>query len=115
MKFGIDYFPDAHPDRVSGQQYFADVLDLAEHADGLGYDSVKIVEHYFTSYGGFNPGPRPLPAACSPRARRPRPGTGAVLPVLHHPPKVGGPATTLHPLSGGGAHAPDAPAFMPRA
>jgi len=43
MKFGIDYFPDAHPDRVSGQQYFADVLDLAEHADGLGYDSVKIV------------------------------------------------------------------------
>src|SRR6266487_1718017 len=27
MKFGIDYFPDVHPDRVSGQQYFADVLD----------------------------------------------------------------------------------------
>jgi alkanesulfonate monooxygenase SsuD/methylene tetrahydromethanopterin reductase-like flavin-dependent oxidoreductase (luciferase family) len=46
VKFGIDYFPDAHPDRVSGQQYFADVLDLAEFADDLGYDSVKIVEHH---------------------------------------------------------------------
>jgi hypothetical protein len=33
MKFGIDYFPDAHPDRVSGRQYFADVLDLAEEAE----------------------------------------------------------------------------------
>ncbi len=39
MKFGIDYFPDVHPDRVSGQQYFADVLDLAEQADQLGYDA----------------------------------------------------------------------------
>jgi hypothetical protein len=37
MKFGIDYFPDAHPDRVSGRQYFAEVLDLAEYADALGY------------------------------------------------------------------------------
>ena len=45
MKFGIDYFPDADPDRVSGQQYFAEVLDFAEQADRLGYDSVKIVEH----------------------------------------------------------------------
>jgi alkanesulfonate monooxygenase SsuD/methylene tetrahydromethanopterin reductase-like flavin-dependent oxidoreductase (luciferase family) len=27
MKFGIDYFPDADPDRVSGRQYF-DVLEL---------------------------------------------------------------------------------------
>ena len=44
MKFGIDYFPDVQPDRVSGQQYFADVLDLAEEADRLGYDNVKTVE-----------------------------------------------------------------------
>ena len=54
MKFGIDYFPDAQPERVSGRKYFEDVLDLAEDADELGYDSVKIVEHYFTSYGGYS-------------------------------------------------------------
>src|SRR5436309_5049170 len=82
MKFGIDYFPDVHPDRVSGQQYFADVLDLAEEADRLGYDSVKIVEHYFTSYGGYSPDPCLFLGACSQRTRRLRMVTGAVLPVL---------------------------------
>jgi alkanesulfonate monooxygenase SsuD/methylene tetrahydromethanopterin reductase-like flavin-dependent oxidoreductase (luciferase family) len=77
MKFGIDYFPDVQPDRVSGQQSFADVLDLAEEADRLGYDSVKIVEHYFTSYGGYSPDPGVFLAACSQRTRRLRMVTGA--------------------------------------
>jgi len=40
MKFGIDYFPDAHPDQVSARQYFDDVLDLAGYADELGYELV---------------------------------------------------------------------------
>src|SRR3989441_13288393 len=102
MKFGIDYFPDAHPDRVSGQQYFADVLDLAEHADGLGYDSVKIVEHYFTSYGGFSPEPRLFLAARRPRARRPRMVTGGGLPVFHHPPALAGGRTRLAAAHRGG-------------
>src|SRR5436190_18993161 len=78
MKFGIDYFPDAHPDRMSGRQYFEDVLDLAAHADELGYDSVKIVEHYFTSYGGYSPDPCLFLAACSQRTRRMRMVTGEI-------------------------------------
>jgi len=77
MKFGIDYFPDAQPDRVSARQYFDDVLELAEVADELGYDSVKIVEHYFTSYGGYSPDPCLFLAAASQRTRRMRLVTGA--------------------------------------
>jgi alkanesulfonate monooxygenase SsuD/methylene tetrahydromethanopterin reductase-like flavin-dependent oxidoreductase (luciferase family) len=66
MKFGIDYFPDAHPDQVSARQYFEDVLDLAGYADELGYDSVKIVEHYFMSYGGSSPDRCCLPCRVQP-------------------------------------------------
>ena len=113
MKFGIDYFPDGHPDRVSGQQYFADVLDLAEYADDLGYDSVKIVEHYFTSYGGYSPDPCVFLAACSQRARRMRLVTGAVLPVFNHPLKLAGQLTMLDAISGGRLDAGIARAFLP--
>src|SRR2546425_6686272 len=102
MKFGIDYFPDAHPDRVSGQQYFADVLDLAEHADGLGYDSVKIVEHYFTSYGGYKSGPLPFPSPFLQRAPRPRTGTGGGPPRFSHPPEAAAPPTLDPSPHGGG-------------
>ena len=113
MKFGIDYFPDAHPDRVSGQRYFAEVLDLAEYADELGYDSVKIVEHYFTSYGGYSPDPCLFLAACSQRTRRLRLVTGAVLPVFNHPLKLAGQLTMLDAISGGRLDAGFARAFLP--
>src|SRR2546422_10900085 len=101
MKFGIDYFPDAHPDRVSARQYFEDVLDLAGYADELGYDSVKIVEHYFSSYGGYSPHPCLFLAACSPRAPRLPMATGAVLPVFTHPPQLAGRPALLHATRGG--------------
>lgn len=113
MKFGIDYFPDATPDRMSGRQYFDDVLELAEHADALGYDSVKIVEHYFTSYGGYSPDPCVFLAACSQRARRLRMVTGAVLPVFNHPLKLAGQLAMLDAISGGRLDVGVARAFMP--
>src|SRR5438552_15221910 len=103
MKFGIDYFPDAHPDQMSARQYFEDVLDLAGYADELGYDSVKIVEHYFTSYGGYSPDPCLLLAARSQRARRMRVVTGAVRPVFNHPLKLAGQLTRLDASGGGRA------------
>jgi alkanesulfonate monooxygenase SsuD/methylene tetrahydromethanopterin reductase-like flavin-dependent oxidoreductase (luciferase family) len=113
MKFGIDYFPDAQPDRVSARQYFDDVLDLAERADDLGYDSVEIVEHYFTSYGGYCPDPSVFLAACSQRTRRLRLVTGAVLPVFNHPLKLAGQLTMLDAISGGRLDVGIARAFMP--
>src|SRR5436190_7029060 len=88
MKFGIDYFPDAHPDQVSARQYFEDVLDLAGYADELGYDSVKIVEHYFTSYGGYSPDPCLFLAACSQRAPHAH-GHGGGPARVQPPPQAG--------------------------
>jgi hypothetical protein len=76
VKFGIGFFPDGGPDRVSARRYFA------ERADALGYDSVKMVEHHFTSYGGYSPDPCVYLAACAQRAPRMRMVTGAVLPAF---------------------------------
>ena len=67
MKFGIGFFPDGGPDRISARRYFEDALDLAERADALGYDSVKMVEHHFTSYGGYRPDLCVFLAACASR------------------------------------------------
>jgi natural product biosynthesis luciferase-like monooxygenase protein len=113
MKFGLDFFPDAHPDRVSGRQYFEDVLDLAELADGLGFDGVKIVEHYFKPYGGYAPDPCVFLAACAQRTRRMRLITGAVLPVFNHPLKLAGQLTMLDAISGGRLDVGIARAFLP--
>src|SRR5439155_1004718 len=86
---------------IATDTWVADVLDLAEEADRLGYDSVKIVEHYFTSYGGYSPDPCVFLAACSQRTRRLRMVTGAVLPVFNHPLKLAGQLTMLDAISGG--------------
>lgn len=113
MKFGIDYFPDAHPEVKPGRQYFEDALDLVEYADALGYDSVKIVEHYFMPYGGYSPDPCLFLAAASQRAKRMRLVTGAVLPVFNHPLKLAGQLTMLDAISGGRLDAGIARAFLP--
>ena len=113
MKFGLDFFPDAHPSRVSAQQYFEDVLDLAEYADGHGFHAAKIVEHYFAPYGGYSPDPCLFLAACSQRTRRMRLITGAVLPVFNHPLKLAGQLTMLDAISGGRLDVGVARAFLP--
>jgi natural product biosynthesis luciferase-like monooxygenase protein len=113
VKFGIGFFPDGGPDRISARRYFEDALDLAERADALGYDSVKMVEHHFTSYGGYSPDPCVFLAACAQRAPRMRLVTGAVLPAFNHPLKLAGQLAMLDALCGGRLDVGVARAFMP--
>ena len=113
MKFGIGFFPDGGPDRISARQYFEEALALAERADALGYDSVKMVEHHFTSYGGYSPDPSVFLAACAQRAPRMRMVTGAVLPAFNHPLKLAGQLAMLDALCGGRLDVGVARAFMP--
>ena len=49
-----------------------------------------MVEHHFTSYGGYSPDPSVFLAACAQRAPRMRMVTGAVLPAFNHPLKLAG-------------------------
>jgi ABC-type nitrate/sulfonate/bicarbonate transport system substrate-binding protein len=101
VKFGVGFFPDGGPDRISARQYYDEALALAERADALGYDSLKMVEHHFTSYGGYSPDPAVFLAACAQRTRRIRLVTGAVLPAFNHPLKLAGQLAMLDALSGG--------------
>jgi alkanesulfonate monooxygenase SsuD/methylene tetrahydromethanopterin reductase-like flavin-dependent oxidoreductase (luciferase family) len=66
MEFGVQFFPDVKPTEKSARDYFADALDIAEEAEGLGFTHARIVEHYFHYYGGYSPNPMLFLAGISP-------------------------------------------------
>lgn len=113
MRFGITFFPDVAPDQKDGRRYFAEALRFVELADSLGFDSVKIVEHYFTPYGGYSPDPILFLAAASQRSRRMRLMTGAVIPAFNHPLKLAGQIGMLDSISEGRLDVGVARAFLP--
>jgi alkanesulfonate monooxygenase SsuD/methylene tetrahydromethanopterin reductase-like flavin-dependent oxidoreductase (luciferase family) len=113
VEFGLDFFPDARPSEKSGQQYFAETLQIAEACDELGSTRIKVVEHYFHPYGGYSPSPCVYLAAAAARTKRQRLMTGAVLPVFSHPLKLAGELAMLDCLSNGRLDAGIARAFLP--
>ena len=113
MRFGVNFFPSFLPEQKSGQQYFAECLNLAEYADQLGFASVRIVEHHFKPYGGYSPNPIVFLAAASQRAPHMRLVTGAVVPAFNHPLKYAAELAELDCISGGRLDAGFARAFLP--
>jgi alkanesulfonate monooxygenase SsuD/methylene tetrahydromethanopterin reductase-like flavin-dependent oxidoreductase (luciferase family) len=65
MRFGLNFFPSFRLQDMSTAEYYA----LSEHADELGYASVKTVEHYFHDNGGHSPNPIVLLSAIAARTR----------------------------------------------
>ncbi|WP_180953966.1 LLM class flavin-dependent oxidoreductase [Bacillus sp. M6-12] len=113
MKFGLDLFPDRGPKTKSAEQYFYEALELTELADSLGYESVKMVEHYFYPYGGYSPNPLIFLAAAASRTKRMRLITGCVLPAFSHPLKQAAELAMLDAISGGRLDVGFARAFIP--
>ncbi|WP_436775934.1 LLM class flavin-dependent oxidoreductase [Yinghuangia sp. YIM S09857] len=113
MKFGLTFFPVLGPAERSASAYFDDCLRLAEVADGLGFDHVQTVEHYFSAYGGYCPDPVTLLAAIAARTRRIRVVTGAVVPAFTHPVKLAGKLAMLDNLSHGRLDVGFGRAFLP--
>ena len=113
MKFGVQFFPAVKPQDKSPEAYFSDSLDVAEAADRLGYETVRIVEHHFHYYGGLSPNPMIFLAAASQRTKRVRLVTGAVLPVFNNPLKLAGEIGMLDAISHGRLDVGFARAFLP--
>ena len=113
MNFGIDLFPVCYPASQSGEDYFRQSLDLCELADTLGYNRVKVIEHYSRAYGGYSPSPSTLLAAISQRTKRMRLITGAVVPAFNHPLKLAGELAMVDCLSNGRLDVGVARAFLP--
>lgn len=113
MRFGINFFPTVDPSEKTGAEYYAECLDIAEEADQLGFHSIKIVEHYFSSYGGYSPDPLTFLAAASQRTENLRLIPGAAIPAFNHPIKLAGKAAMVDNLSNGRLGMGFARAFLP--
>lgn len=113
MKFGVQYFPAISPSEKSGQDYFAECIEVAVEAERRGFTHARIVEHYFHPYGGYSPNPMLFLAALSQRTSKMRLVTGAILPVFNHPLKLAGEIGMLDALCGGRLDVGMARAFLP--
>jgi alkanesulfonate monooxygenase SsuD/methylene tetrahydromethanopterin reductase-like flavin-dependent oxidoreductase (luciferase family) len=112
MEFGLQFFPSVGHE-ITAEDYFEDALRLSELGEGLGFSHVRIVEHYFTAYGGFSPNPLLFLSAASQRTKTMRMITGAVLPVFNHPLKLAGEIGMLDAISHGRLEVGFARAFLP--
>jgi natural product biosynthesis luciferase-like monooxygenase protein len=101
VRFGVFSIFDYWPRARSVSEYFTDVLDLAQRAEQLGYDSFWISEHHFTDYGGILPRPQILLAALAQRTRTIRLGTAVSLVPFDNPVRLAEDFGLIDVLSGG--------------
>lgn len=113
LGFGLHFFPDVSPTEKSAQDIFDDSLKVAELADGLGFQFVRIVEHYFEPYGGYSPNPLMFLSAASQRTKSARLIPGALLPAFNNPLKMAGEIGMLDAISRGRMEVGFARAFLP--
>ena len=72
------------PEMLPSSEVYARALEQADAAEDLGFDSVWLAEHHFSSYG-YCPYPLLLAVKIGERTRRVRIGTAVVVLPLHHP------------------------------
>ncbi|WP_329011039.1 LLM class flavin-dependent oxidoreductase [Micromonospora rifamycinica] len=99
MKFGImNLFPVA--DGASDHQVLRESLDEIQLADELGFDSIWLAEHHFSTYGILG-SPVNFGMAVAERTRQITIGTAVLVLPLHHPLRLAEDIAALDVLSGG--------------
>jgi alkanesulfonate monooxygenase SsuD/methylene tetrahydromethanopterin reductase-like flavin-dependent oxidoreductase (luciferase family) len=102
MRFGVFSVADHYPrelGRTVGELY-GEVLEQAEAADELGFDSFWIAEHHFHEYGAV-PRPPVWLAAAAERTRRIRLGSAVVVLPFDNPLRTAEDYAMVDVLSGG--------------
>ncbi|MEK7370922.1 MAG: LLM class flavin-dependent oxidoreductase [candidate division NC10 bacterium] len=102
MRFGIFSVADHYPKelRRSATELYGELLDQAEAADALGFDSFWIAEHHFHEYGAI-PRPPVWLAAAAERTRRIRLGSAVVVLPFDNPLRTAEDYAMVDMLSGG--------------
>ena len=102
MRFGIFSVADHYPTelRRSATELYGELLDQAEAADALGFDSFWIAEHHFHEYGAI-PRPPVWLAAAAERTRRIRLGSAVVVLPFDNPLRTAEDYAMVDMLSGG--------------
>lgn len=88
------------PDGRGSEEVYARALEQAQAAEDLGFDSVWIAEHHFSSYG-YCPHPLMMATAIAQRTRRIRVGTAVLVLPLRHPLQVAEEIAMADHLTGG--------------
>ncbi|NIJ12554.1 alkanesulfonate monooxygenase SsuD/methylene tetrahydromethanopterin reductase-like flavin-dependent oxidoreductase (luciferase family) [Saccharomonospora amisosensis] len=99
LHIGINLGFAAHPELTDEDMYHSE-LDLAVHAETLGYDSVWLVEHHFTDYS-LCPDNLLLLAHLAGRTSRIKLGTAAVILPWNNPLRVAEKALMVDTVSRG--------------
>ncbi len=102
MRIGIFSVVDHYPKELgrSLAQYYAELLESAELAEALGFDSFWIAEHHFHEYGAI-PSPAVWMGAAAARTRKIRLGVGVSVLPFHNPITVAEEYAMVDVLSGG--------------
>ena len=101
MDIGI-LFPFRNPPqwRQPWVEFYAQQLQLVQHAEELGYDTAWLTEHHFTE-DGYSPSLLPIAGTIAGMTRRIRIGTFLLLLPLHNAVRVAEDAATVDILSDG--------------
>ncbi len=99
MQFGLMYLFSEYGD-LPQAQVFREFLEEVEFAEELGFDSIWIPEHHFSTYGMLGD-TLTLAAAIAQRTKRIKIGTAVILLPLQHPVRVAEQAALVDVLSDG--------------
>lgn len=104
MKFGIFSVVDHYPHELdrTADRFYAELLEQAEAADELGFESFWVAEHHFHEYGAI-PRPAILLAAAAQRTRHIGLGAAVVVLPFDHPLRIAEDYALVDRLSNGRA------------
>ncbi len=99
MNFGTFLLMQS-PSARSSQEIYGRAIELAQAAETLGFRSVWLAEHHFSTYGYLSR-PAQLATYIAAKTTRLRVGTAVIVVPLHHPLVVAEEIATLDLLAGG--------------
>ena len=99
LKFGTFLLMQS-PSARSSQEIYARAIEISQAAETLGFRSVWLAEHHFSTYG-YLARPAQLATYIAAKTTTLRVGTAVIVVPLHHPLIVAEEIATLDQLGGG--------------